>query len=1701
VEGYGGDWFDVALRIHVNSSQASAANLTSENQRIWKSTPEVQTLQIATTIVREIQSVTLTGVAAGAFALVGAPTNADSTPKAIAFNADAVTMRSVVNGAGGCSNIDVTRVSVTTASNATGYKWTFTFNCPTAASFTQLSPVSLTLQPQAGQTYAASSTRLQSASTPASGSFRLAFNGMNTTLLSYASGSGTIQNALMALDASINVEVTGSTRNVMDGGSWLITFWGPYGDLPLLSAYAFDPFSGAQLYGTNASITVSELHAGSENPFYWPAPMEWFRTGLPVQSVQVVSNGLPAECDVHRFNASNYSFACGFVYDDTITPTVTSVSTTSATAGDSLTITGTNFLTALDGSGLRAGGSNIPIWALNKVYLNDSLCNVTAASSTSIVCIVADAAYGSYELKVEVGLGRGFARAVGGPFSVSYAMVVSSISPSSGSKAGGTLLTLSGTGFRAYASGNVVLVGGQMCSVISSTFSQLSCRTPASSSDSDTSVAVVANGVTAGTQFQYLAGSTPLITEMVPRVLSTAISGIVNLTLTGVPAASTVVVSFGGRPCRINAVSYGVDTLISCTLVRGPALSLPQVPVAPIVEVGTYGYANASNVALDTAFRVDSMSLQYGSLEGGSEVTITGTGFSPLGWPNEVIMVHTDAFGNEFRHSCEIIAFSADGNNMTAIIPFVPFIHRSIPARRTPDDDLHAVLWVKVNNITAPCAPELTGCNFTQSFANTPILYNISVLADANSPSGYALIAQGDHFVAGSTHVYVGVYTCIPEVVYNSSTLRCLLPVGIAGTVGVSVHVNGVGTGRGSASYTFPLAAGASISAASGSISGGTSVVLTGAGFADDNLQRNVVMFGTSVGVVVSATTSTLTVLTPPRAGTITVVNVTVLVLDDSLLNTAASVSLMNAFVYNSSLPMTPTLASLTPTSGVAGTILNVTGNGFGTDPTNVFVSIGGVLCDIVPSSFRSNFLQCQVGFSPAGTQRLLVTVAGAGLARGSGGSFLTFTSLLQVTGVFPQTSSVSGGALLTFSGRGFPVSSTVASSSVAIGNTACNVTSSNYTTLQCVSAPLLTQAALTDFPGVFVPGMLMGVIVPSAAHDMNTATYFTSCTVNLDLGAHLRGVVTSISFYPRFHYTASMRFGTFSGSNDRTSWTTLLTLDSQVLEGWNDVNIQGSASLDSLTPYRYLRFQFAGGVTCTASEIEFRGFGVSPFNGSSFVNVTVDTADASQRVLTGTVAPVTSALSSSFNVQYSSAATPWISSISPNKGTALGGTWVTITGTNFPTNVNNVDVQLNGIPCAVQTATATQVECITSFRTSVNDPSIELRSTEAGSAGLALYDNRFVYFRYLDRWSSLTTWKYQEPPVDGDTVVIPAGQSVLLDVNTPILFLLLIQGVLIVDRQDLTMDSTYIFVHGGTFTVGSEAEPFLNHLTITLHGDRHDSIELPEIGVKVLAVMDRNGMDDHMNMRGDATHTHVALRTDFAKGVLELHGEPRMRTWTTLSASAFAGTDTLQLSEPVDWRVGDHIFVTCPGDMNGIEEKVVSEVMSAQQLRVSSVFGSNHISKIWPAGQYGFNDVDMRAEVGLITRNVIVQGDSNSRRQFFGSHMGAFHGGIFKVENIEIRFCGQSGGLGRYCSHSHMRGDAPDSYVRFNSIHDSNQRAITIHATNYFTAKGNSIYNVLGHTVFVEDGVEQYNIIEDNLVAGTHPCNFCTDSGKLLER
>ena len=66
------------------------------------------------------------------------------------------------------------------------------------------------------------------------------------------------------------------------------------------------------------------------------------------------------------------------------------------------------------------------------------------------------------------------------------------------------------------------------------------------------------------------------------------------------------------------------------------------------------------------------------------------------------------------------------------------------------------------------------------------------------------------------------------------------------------------------------------------------------------------------------------------------------------------------------------------------------------------------------------------------------------------------------------------------------------------------------------------------------------------------------------------------------------------------------------------------------------------------------------------------------------------------------------------------------------------------------------------------------------------------------------------------------------------------------------------------------------------------------------------------------------------------------------------------------------------------------------------------------------------------------------------------------------------------------MIGRITESIVKGNTIRNSYNRAITIHGCHYGHIESNIAYNILGHTYFLEDGIETKNKFLYNLAVGT---------------
>merc|ERR1711893_347239 len=115
----------------------------------------------------------------------------------------------------------------------------------------------------------------------------------------------------------------------------------------------------------------------------------------------------------------------------------------------------------------------------------------------------------------------------------------------------------------------------------------------------------------------------------------------------------------------------------------------------------------------------------------------------------------------------------------------------------------------------------------------------------------------------------------------------------------------------------------------------------------------------------------------------------------------------------------------------------------------------------------------------------------------------------------------------------------------------------------------------------------------------------------------------------------------------------------------------------------------------------------------------------------------------------------------------------------------------------------------------------------------------------------------------------------------------------------------------------------------------------------------------------------------------------------------------------------------------------------------------------------YGDDFIEIRVEVGLLSRNVVYRGDpETSATNKYGAHIMVHSPGdetsVGRIEYAEFTDVGQAFQLGRYPIHFHMIGTVHKSYVKNNSIHQTYNRATTLHGVHYLTVSGNVAYKAM---------------------------------------
>ena len=336
--------------------------------------------------------------------------------------------------------------------------------------------------------------------------------------------------------------------------------------------------------------------------------------------------------------------------------------------------------------------------------------------------------------------------------------------------------------------------------------------------------------------------------------------------------------------------------------------------------------------------------------------------------------------------------------------------------------------------------------------------------------------------------------------------------------------------------------------------------------------------------------------------------------------------------------------------------------------------------------------------------------------------------------------------------------------------------------------------------------------------------------------------------------------------------------------------------------------------------------------------------------------------------------------------------------------------------------------------------------------------------------WSNPATWNTGVVPTDNDDVVIPAGSSVLMS-GTLLAKSVSVSGSLYCADNDIALETQWMAVMG-RLVCGSSGSRYTNNFVLTLKG-ADDGGDIMGMGDKFLGAM--------------------------GAGAIELHGEQRT-SFVQLADTADIGSSTIALSGVVDWRTGDELVISptrwitdAQGlPINEAEVVAVHSITTAGPLndrysvvQLKTALTRRHFGKTKtyskPDNSLSWT-LDERAEVGLLTRNIRIEGDAASATAGFGGHMMTMRGSSVHANGIELRRMGQKAKLARYPFHWHLARDVPGQYIQNSSIHESYNRCIVVHGSHQARVADNVCYNFIGHGYFLENGNEKNNTFDHNL-------------------
>ena len=1052
---------------------------------------------------------------------------------------------------------------------------------------------------------------------------------------------------------------------------------------------AVNPGAGTTAAGTTVVITGTNFTATSQVSFGGANA-----TGVVVNSPTQLTVTAPAhvagQVDVQVTTpvaTSAVAIGDGYIYDGVPTVTALTPAAGGIAGGNTVTITGTGFLTA---TGVSFGATVVSPFTIN---------------SDATITVAAPAGAGTVDVTVTNPTGTSTV-GVADKYAYQGVPTVTSVSPAGGRLAGGATVVVTGTSFNGASQVMFGTSAALAFTVNSST--QITVTTPPEAAGTVDVTVTTPIGISAlnPPSDQYSFDGAPTVTGVSPG-FGTATGG-TAVVVTGTGFRSETAVTFGLTIA--GTVTVNSDTQLTVTT---PAHAAGQVDVTVTNTTGTSPVAIGDGYIYDATPTVTAVTPPAGTVGGGASVTITGTGFL----------------------SATAVNFGA-----TAAVPFTINSDATI----TVNAPAHVAGLVDVR-VTNPGGTSPTGVSDNYTYEGAP---TVTAVSPAGGPlgGGATVVVTGTN-LSGASQVMFGATTAV--ITANTATqITVTTPPGAAGSVDVTVTTPvGISALNAPADqYTFEGAPTVtSVTPNAGRIAGGTTVVIAGTNFTG---ATQVTLGGTPATITANTATS-ITVTTPVHVagqvdvtvttpagtsvtgaadkftydGTPTVTAVapivglpaggTAVTVTGSGFLTATGVKFgavaAAAFTINSDTSITATTAAGTGTVDV--TVVNPTGtsavNGadhytFEGVPTVTGVTpafgpaVGGASVTVAGTNFTA---ASQVSFggtnatitSNTGTSITVTTpVHGAGQVdvtvttpigtsvTGAADKY-TYDTTPTVTAVAPLAGTTAGGTTVTVTGTGF-----LSATAVRFAATAGTIVTINSDTSITVTAPA-RGAGQVDVTVINPTGTSATGAADKYTYDaMPTVTAVTPIA-----GTTVGGATVTITGTGFLSATA-VKFGANAATIvSITSDTQLSVTTPAGGAGAVDVQVTNVLATSALNPpgdrYTYegnptvtgvnpIAGSTAGSTTVViagtnftgASQVRFGTTAATGFTVNSATQITATTPLEAAATVDVTVTTPVGISSTSAADNFTFEGAPTVTTVAPATGALAGGNTVTITGTNF---------------------------------------------------------------------------------------------------------------------------------------------------------------------------------------------------------------------------------------------------------------------------------------------------------------------------------------------------------------------------------------------------------------------------------------------------